>query len=359
MAKKAIIAMSGGVDSSVSAYLMKRDGYECIGATMKLYDNEDIGEKKTNTCCSLDDVADARSVAQRLDMPYYVFNFTDRFRGEVIDRFIAAYEAGHTPNPCIDCNRYMKFDKLYRRMQELEADYIVTGHYVRTARGENGRYLLKKAVDESKDQSYVLYMLTQEQLAHAIFPLGGLEKTEVRKIAEENGFINAHKHDSQDICFVPDGCYAAFIERMTGKTYPDGDFIDTAGRVLGRHKGIINYTIGQRKGLGISADRPLYVCNIDTVGNTVTLGDNADLMRDELIADNVNLISVDKIETPMRVKAKIRYNQKEQPATAWQESDGRLHIKFDLPQRAITLGQAAVLYDGENVVGGGTIAEIL
>ncbi len=358
MAKKAIIAMSGGVDSSVSALLMKQRGFECIGATMKLYNNEDIGEKKSNTCCSLDDVADARSVAHRLDMPYYVFNFTDRFHNEVIDRFIRAYECGRTPNPCIDCNRYMKFDKMFLRMQEMGADYIVTGHYVRTAY-ENGRYLLKKAVDDTKDQSYVLYMLTQEHLAHAIFPLGDLEKTQVRRIAEENGFVNAKKHDSQDICFVPDGCYAEFIERQTGRTYPEGDFVTLDGKILGKHKGIINYTIGQRKGLGISADRPLYVCDIDTKNNIVTLGDNSDLFRDELIADNVNLISVDRIDAPMRVKAKIRYNQKEQPAVVWQEENGDLHIKFDEPQRAITKGQAAVLYDGENVVGGGTIKNIL
>lgn len=359
MAKKALIAMSGGVDSSVSAYLMVKRGFECIGATMKLYNNEDIGEKSSNTCCSLDDVEDARSVACRLDIPYYVLNFTDRFKEAVIDRFIAAYETGCTPNPCIDCNRYMKFDKLFKRMQELEADYIVTGHYVRTGRAENGRYLLKKALDSSKDQSYVLYMLTQEQLAHSIFPLGELEKTEVRRIAEENGFVNAKKHDSQDICFVPNGDYAEFIERQTGKVYPDGDFIGTDGKHYGRHRGIIRYTIGQRKGLGISADRPLYVCNIDPESNIVTLGDNKDLMYDELIADNVNLISVEKIEAPMRVKAKIRYNQKEQPAVAWQEQNGELHIKFDEPQRAITKGQAAVLYDGDIVVGGGTIRKLI
>ena len=359
MAKKAVIAMSGGVDSSVSALLMKQRGYECIGATMKLYNNEDIGEKKTNTCCSLDDVADARSVANRLDMPYYVFNFTDLFKEEVIDRFICAYEEGRTPNPCIDCNRYMKFDKLYLRMQELEMDYIVTGHYVRTDRAENGRWLLKKAVDETKDQSYVLYMLTQEQLSHAIFPLGELEKSRVREIAEENGFINARKHDSQDICFVPNGDYAEFIERQTGKTYPKGKFVGLDGKVYGEHQGVIRYTIGQRKGLGISADRPLYVCDINIKTNTVTLGDNADLMSDELIADNVNLISVESIEKPIRVKAKIRYNQKEQPAMAWQEKNGELHIKFDEPQRAITKGQAAVLYDGDVVVGGGTIRKII
>lgn len=358
MSEKAIIAMSGGVDSSVAALLMKRRGYDCIGATMKLFNNDDIGRDNNKTCCSLEDVEDARSVAHGLGMEYYVFNFTENFKEQVIDRFIQAYETGRTPNPCIDCNRYMKFDKLFLRMKELEMDYIVTGHYVRTGRAENGRYLLKKAVDETKDQSYVLYMLTQEQLAHAIFPLGELEKSKVREIAEENGFVNAHKHDSQDICFVPNGKYAEFIERQTGNTYPEGDFLDTSGKALGRHKGIINYTIGQRKGLGISADRPLYVCNINTADNTVVLGDNTDLMHSELVADNVNMIAVERLEEPTRVKAKIRYNQKEQPALAWQDENGDLHIKFDQPQRAITKGQAAVLYDGDVVVGGGTIKEI-
>ena len=359
MAEKAIIAMSGGVDSSVAALLMKQRGFDCIGATMKLFYNEDIGVEKKNACCSLDDVEDARSVAYSLGMKYYVFNFTENFKEQVIDRFINAYENGRTPNPCIDCNRYMKFDKLFSRMKELEMDYVVTGHYARTEQTENGRFLLKKAIDPSKDQSYVLYTLTQAQLAHILFPLGGLEKSEVRKIAEENGFVNAKKHDSQDICFVPDGSYSGFIERQTGHTYPEGDFTDISGKVLGRHKGIINYTIGQRKGLGISADRPLYVCGIYPDENKVVLGDNADLMHDELIADDVNMISTDRLDKPVRIKAKIRYNQKEQPATAWQEENGDLHIKFDEPQRAVTKGQAAVLYDGDIVVGGGTIKEIL
>ena len=359
MAKKAVIAMSGGVDSSVAALLMVEKGFECIGATMKLFYNEDIGIEKKNSCCSLDDVEDARSVAHGLGMPYYVFNFTDNFKEQVIERFIKAYETGCTPNPCIDCNRYMKFDKLFLRMTELEMDYVVTGHYVRTEKAEDGRWLLKKAVDSTKDQSYVLYMLTQEQLEHAYFPLGELEKTQVREIAEKHGFVNARKHDSQDICFVPDGKYAEFIERQTGRTYPEGDFADMQNNILGKHKGIINYTIGQRKGLGISADRPLYVCAIDTAANRVVLGDNKDLMHDELIAGDVNLISVESIKEPMRVKAKIRYNQKEQPALAWQEENGDLHIKFDEQQRAITRGQAAVLYDGDIVVGGGTIKEII
>ena len=351
--------MSGGVDSSVAALLTKESGDECIGATMKLYNNEDIGVHREKTCCSLDDVEDARSVAYQMDMPYYVFNFTADFNTEVMDRFVEAYENGCTPNPCIDCNRYLKFDKMFHRMQEIGYDYIVTGHYARVEYDENrGRYLLKKAVDDTKDQSYVLYMLTQEQLAHVKLPLGGLRKDQVRVIAEEHGFINARKHDSQDICFVPDGDYAKFIEKYTGKKTPEGDFVDKEGNYIGRHKGIIHYTIGQRRGLGIPAASRLYVCEISPKTNTVVLGDNADLFSSELEADSVNLISVDNLSEPKRVTAKIRYRHKEQPATAWQTPDGILHVKFDEPQRAITKGQAVVMYDGDEVVGGGVINKI-
>ena len=357
--KKAIIAMSGGVDSSVAALLTKESGDECIGATMKLYNNEDIGVHREKTCCSLDDVEDARSVAYQMDMPYYVFNFTEDFHTEVMDRFVDAYENGCTPNPCIDCNRYLKFDKMFHRMQEIGYDYIVTGHYARVEYDEKrDRYLLKKAVDDTKDQSYVLYMLTQEQLAHVKLPLGGLRKDQVRVIAEKHGFINARKHDSQDICFVPDGDYAKFIEKYTGKKTPEGDFVDKEGNYIGRHKGIIHYTIGQRRGLGIPAASRLYVCEISPKTNTVVLGDNADLFSSELEADNVNLISVDSLAEPKRVTAKIRYRHKEQPATAWQTPDGILHVKFDEPQRAITKGQAVVMYDGDVVVGGGVINKI-
>ena len=356
MCKKAIIAMSGGVDSSVSALLMKERGYDCIGATMKLYTNEDAGISREKGCCSLSDVEDAKSVAHRLDMPFYVFNFTDKFHECVIDRFINAYEQGKTPNPCIDCNRYLKFDKLFIRMQEIDFDYIVTGHYARIEYDESSkRWLLKKAVDDTKDQSYVLYMLTQEQLQHIQFPLGNMKKTEVRGIAERHGFVNARKHDSQDICFVPDGDYAGFIERTTGKSFEKGNFTDKNGKVLGKHKGIIHYTVGQRKGLGIAFGKPMFVCEIDTTENRVILGENDELFSDSLTANNVNLISCDNLKTPMRVYAKVRYRQKEQPAIAWQTEDGLLHVKFDEPQRAITKGQAVVLYDGDTVVGGGEI----
>ncbi|MCH5204806.1 MAG: tRNA 2-thiouridine(34) synthase MnmA [Oscillospiraceae bacterium] len=355
MDKKAIIAMSGGVDSSVAAYLMKKNGYDCIGVTMKLFHNEDIEVSREKTCCSLDDVNDAQRVAYALDMPHYVFNFSDEFKEKVIDRFVSAYENGETPDPCIDCNRYLKFDRLYRRARELDCDYIVTGHYARIEYDESkGRYLLKKAAYSDKDQSYVLYSMTQEQLAHTLFPLGDYTKPQIRDMAEEQGFLNAKKHDSQDICFVPSGSYADFIERYTKQTYPTGDFIDTSGNVLGTHKGIIRYTIGQRKGLGISADAPLYVVNIDKDKNTITLGKNDELYSKRLLAGNINLISVEKIDKPMRVKAKIRYRHTEQDATVIQVND-KLDVTFDEPQRAITRGQAVVLYDNDTVVGGGTI----
>lgn len=351
---KAVIAMSGGVDSSVAALLTKEKGYECIGATMKLFDNGDVGISREKTCCSLDDVEDARSVAQSLGMKFYVFNFTEDFKAAVIDRFISDYENGRTPNPCIDCNRFLKFDRLYRRAREIGFDYVVTGHYARIEKC-GGRYVLKKAVDETKDQSYVLYSMTQEQLAHTLFPLGGFRKTEVRSIAAEHGFINAKKHDSQDICFVREGSYTDFIRQSTGKEYPPGDFIDTSGNVVGTHKGIIHYTVGQRRGLGIASEESYYVKEIRTRDNTVVLCRADELYSKTLTADNINLISVSEIKEPMRVCAKIRYRQKEQPATVVQTDENTLLIEFDEPQRAVTSGQAVVLYDGDTVVGGGTI----
>lgn len=352
--KKALIAMSGGVDSSVAAYLMKEAGYDCIGATMKLFENEDAGIIKEKTCCSLDDVEDARSVASRLGMPYYVFNFTADFREKVINKFAESYECGATPNPCIDCNRYLKFERFFERGMNLECDYVVTGHYARIEE-INGRFVLKKALDESKDQSYVLYSLTQRQLSHTLFPLGGMKKTETRAIAEENGFVNAQKKESQDICFVPDGDYAAAIKRFTGKTYPEGDFTDMEGNVLGRHKGIIKYTIGQRKGLGLALKKPMYVCRKDMENNRVMLGDNEDLFSKSLDVDDFNWILYDVPPAELRAKVKIRYHQAEQWATVVPSGEKSVHIEFDEPQRAITRGQAAVLYDGDIVIGGGTI----
>ncbi len=359
MSKKAIIAMSGGVDSSVAAYLIKQQGFECTGVTMKLFNSDDLEISKTHSCSSLDDIEDAKSIAEQLGIPYHVFGFSELFKETVIDRFVDAYENGCTPNPCIYCNRYLKFNKLYTRAAEFGCEYVVTGHYARIELDENtGRYLLKKGLDPTKDQSYVLYSLSQEQLSHTLLPLGGMSKTKTREIAREQGFVSAHKHDSQDLCFVKDGDYAQFIESYTGKEFPHGNFVDKNGKVLGEHKGIIHYTIGQRKGLGIALGEPAFVCGIDPQSNTVTLGKNADLFTDTLTAKDINLISVESIDEPMRVKAKVRYRQIEQWATVTQTDDDTITVKFDEPQRAITKGQAVVLYDGDTVVGGGTIVEV-
>lgn len=356
MTKKALVAMSGGVDSSVAAYLTKEMGYNATGITLKLFDNEDIGETKEKTCCSLDDIDDARNVCRKISIPYYVYNFKDSFKENVIDRFISAYENGTTPNPCIDCNRYIKFEKLIRRAEELEFDKVVTGHYsiIEYDKGA-GRFLLKKSADLSKDQSYVLYSLTQKQLSKTLLPLGNLTKSYVREIAESLNLINAKKHDSQDICFVPDGDYAKFIEQYTGRTYPNGNFVDENGNILGEHKGIIRYTVGQRKGLGLALPCPMYVKEKNLEENKVILCENHRLFSKELYATDINLISCDRIDKPMRVKARVRYNQPEQPATVEQTDNNTLHIIFDEPQRAISKGQAVVLYDGEYVIGGGTI----
>lgn len=355
--KKALIAMSGGVDSSVAAYLMKKQGFDCTGTMMKLFENDSFFDNsRDKSCCSLEDAEDARSVADSLGIPFYVFNFSDEFETQVIERFINAYQNGATPNPCIDCNRYMKFEKLFRRAKEIDMDYIVTGHYARIEHdSETGRTLLKKAVDKFKDQSYVLYSMTQEQLSRTLLPLGGLRKSEIRDIAAEQGLVNANKRDSQDICFVHDGDYAKFIEEHTGTVFPKGDFIDTSGNILGKHNGLIRYTVGQRKGLGVSFSEPMYVHSKDLANNTVTLCTNDQLFSDSLTATDFNWISLEKPpEKPIRVKAKIRYNQMEQSAVA-DVVDGDVHIVFDEPQRAIAKGQAVVLYDGDVVVGGGVI----
>ena len=350
--KKALIAMSGGVDSSVAAYFMKNNGYDCVGATMKLYDNEDAGVSREQTCCTADDIEDARCVASRLGIPYYVFNFKGEFEEKVIKNFVETYEKGGTPNPCIECNRYLKFEKLMQKMYELNLDCVVTGHYARIAK-KDGRYLLMKGKDITKDQSYVLYSLTQEQLSHTVFPLGEYSKEEIRAIAEREGFINANKRDSQDICFIPDGDYYSFIKKYRSREYESGDFIDKNGNVLGKHSGIIKYTIGQRKGLGLSAGRPVYVISKDLGNNTVTVGDNEDLYSNILEADNFNWI-IQTPENEIKCKAKTRYNMKEQPCSVIINGD-RVTVVFDEPQRAITKGQAVVLYDGDCVLGGGTI----
>lgn len=353
MNNKVIVAMSGGVDSSVAAFLMKEKGYECIGATMKLYDNEDIAISKEKTCCSLDDIEDARCVARYLSMPYYVFNFKDEFEEKVINKFISTYENGGTPNPCIDCNRYLKFEKLFQRMYELGYDYVVTGHYAKVEEAD-GWFYLKKGEDETKDQSYVLYSLTQKQLAHIKLPLGTYSKKEIREIAEKQHFINARKKDSQDICFVPDGDYARFIENYTGKSYPPGDFVDVNGNAIGKHQGIIRYTNGQRKGLGVAFGQPMYVADKDIAKNTVTLCTKDELFSSDLTAVDFNWL-IPNPAKEIRCMARVRYNMKEQPATVYLQDDGTVKVVFDNPQRAITKGQAVVLYDDDIVLGGGTI----
>lgn len=346
MAQKAMIAMSGGVDSSVAAYLTQCEGFACIGATMRLLER---------TSC---DAEDARAVAQRLGMPFHVLDFTQDFRREVMEDFVRCYEAGLTPNPCVVCNRRLKFGALLNAAFAMGCDYVVTGHYAQIEE-KAGRYLLKKAADSSKDQSYFLYALTQQQRKAVRFPLGGLTKEKARQIAEAQGFVNARKRDSQDICFIPGGDYYAFLKEFTGKDYPGGDFLDADGKVVGKHLGAAAYTRGQRKGLGLAMGRPVYVTGKDMKKNTVTVGDNDALFSTSLLANDWIFGPFDTLTAPLRCMAKARSRMAEQPATVYPEGNGICRVVFDEPQRALTTGQAVVLYDGDTVLGGGTITEII
>ena len=347
--KKALIAMSGGVDSSVAALLTQRRGFECLGCTMQLYDGPD-----ESTCCSLDDVEDARAVARRLGMPFYVFNCKEEFRREVMEPFAESYRRGLTPNPCIECNRALKFGKLLRRAEELGCDTLVTGHYARIEPDGEG-YHLKKAADPDKDQTYVLYMLTQAQLSRLQFPLGELTKAQARRMAEENGFVNADKPDSQDICFVPDGDYASVIRQITGGELTAGSFVDQSGRVLGLHKGLECYTVGQRRGLGIALGEPAYVLAVRPEDGSVVLGPDEALYSRQVTVPVFHWISGSAPKDPVRARAKIRYRHREKDCIVTPLPDGGARIEFDEPQRAVTPGQSAVVYDGDEVLGGGVI----
>lgn len=356
--KKVAIGMSGGVDSSVAAAVLKEQGYDVTGVTMRLWDGEKIGESiAESTCCSLSATEDARFVCDKLGIDYHVLDFRKEFYDYVINYFINEYLSGRTPNPCIACNRHLKFEAMAKKVQLIGANYVATGHYAKVSYNEvTGRYELRKANADAKDQTYALYSLTQDQLSRLILPLGSFEsKNDVRAYAEKYDLINANKPDSQEICFVPDNDYVGFIKRHIEKLPPEGNFVDLNGNVLGKHKGIINYTIGQRKGLGIAFGKPMFVVKIDTIKNEIVLGEQGCEFADSLYATDVNFIPFEKIDEPIKVFAKVRYSAKPAPATASTDERGFLKIEFDAPQRAITPGQAVVLYKDDLVLGGGTI----
>ncbi len=349
-----LIAMSGGVDSSVAAAIVKSQGYHCIGVMLRLHDA--FAQDIDTTCGTDKDAQDARAVSDRLGIDFHTYDCRDSFEREVIQRFVSAYEQGITPNPCVECNRYMKFGKLFEHARSLGCEYIVTGHYARIEYDEKyGRKVLKKAVDETKDQSYVLYSLSKEQLEHVIFPLGSYTKNEIREKADFLGFENAQKKESQDICFVPDGDYVSFIERYTGKTFEQGDFIDRDGNVLGRHKGLIRYTVGQHKKLGIVTPEPMYVDRIIPETNEIMLVEDADLYKKEVEITDVIWSAFDTPPEILRAHAKLRYRHKAAPCTVYVKEDGGATLVFDTLQRAPAKGQSAVIYDGDTVLGGGVI----
>ncbi len=354
--KKVVVGMSGGVDSSVAAYLLKEAGYEVVGVTMQIWQDEDVCSlEESGGCCGLSAVEDARRVASDLGIAYYVMNFKQEFKDNVMDYFTREYLQGRTPNPCIACNRYVKWESLLQRSLNIGADYIATGHYARIIQLENGRYTLQMSATAAKDQTYALYNLTQEQLKHTLMPVGEYTKDQIRAIAERIDLRVANKPDSQEICFVPDNDYAGFIQKEAGVVPKPGNFINRDGEIVGKHKGIIHYTIGQRKGLNLSLGYPVFVLEIRPETNEVVVGTGEEVFADKLICNNINFMSIEKLTEPMEVMAKIRYSHKGAKAVIRMTKEDTIECVFEEPQRAITPGQAVVFYEGDYVVGGGTI----
>ena len=354
--KKVVVGMSGGVDSSVAAYLLKEQGYDVVGVNMRLWQEDENREETGKECCSLSAAEDARRVADQIGIPFYVMNFADDFKKDVVDYFVAEYLKGRTPNPCIACNRYVKWEALLNRSLEIGADYIATGHYARIRKLENGRYAIVNSVTTAKDQTYALYNLTQEQLSRTLMPVGEYTKDEIRAIAEKIGLRVAKKPDSQEICFIPDHDYAGFIDRMElGKIKGCGNFVTAKGEVLGTHQGITHYTVGQRKGLNLAMGRPVFVTEIRPDTNEVVIGEAEDVFRKEFFADHMNYMGVPEIKDGMRFLTKIRYAHKGAMATLYREDSEKVRFVFDEPQRAITPGQAVCFYEDEYIAGGGII----
>ena len=358
MKKKVVIGMSGGVDSSVAAYLLKEQGYDVIGITMKNWKEDDDYVEREGGCCSLSSVEDARRVADKLDIPFYVLNFVDSFKEKVIDYFVQEYIEGKTPNPCIACNKYLKFDELLTKARSIGAEYVSTGHYAKIEE-RDGRHILIRADDDKKDQTYALYNFTQDQLAHTLMPCGDYTKDRIREIAKEIGLAVHNKKDSEEICFIPDNDHGKYILKIRPDEVNAGNFVDKKGNVYGRHKGIVYYTIGQRKGLGLSLGRPVFVTDINPRTNEVIIGQEEDIFKTDLVATDVNFITFDELKSDLVVEAKVRYSGKAAKATISPLNKGRVKVSFDEKQRAITKGQSVVFYDGDIVVGGGIIEEIL